>query len=108
MRPARTSPHKLKAPSTQPTRPADTPKSHLQVFDQVAREAARRKRRVDALCRKVVELLEVGVHDNLFFIGVLEGLDARQRAAGAGDDGGAAGEAGLFWGGGVVAWGSGR
>ena len=39
-------------------------------------------RRIDALGREVVQLLEVGVHDNLFLVGVLERLGPWDGALG--------------------------
>jgi hypothetical protein len=65
-------------------------KAHLQVLDKVSRKPARRKRRVHALCGKVVQALEVRIHHNLLLVRVLEGLDAREWALAAGADVGAA------------------
>lgn len=67
---------------------------YLQVLDELARSTSGRKWRVDALGRKVVQLLEEGVHDDLLLVGVLEGLHARQCRALPGDDVGAAAEPG--------------
>lgn len=54
--------------------------SHLQILDKISRKAASSKGRIHALCAEVVESLEVGVHHNLLFVGVLEGLDTGQGA----------------------------
>lgn len=52
--------------------------THLQVLDEVPRKAPGGKGRVHALGGEVVQALEVGVHDDVLLVRVLEGLHAGQ------------------------------
>lgn len=60
--------------------------SHLQVFDKVSGKATGGKGCVDALRGEVVQLLEVGIHHDLFLVGVLERLHTREGAVLTRDD----------------------
>jgi DNA-binding cell septation regulator SpoVG len=51
-----------------------TSSNGFQIFDERSRISSIRIRRVDTLGGKVVKLAKVSVHDNLFFIRVLEWL----------------------------------
>ena len=50
------------------------PANCLQIFKEHTGMATIGIGRIDALCRKVVQLLEIGVHHNLLLVCVLEGL----------------------------------
>ena len=68
----------------------DTTRSdRLEVFDEGSSVTAIGVRRVDALSGKIVKLLEVGVHDDLFLISIFERLATRYGALVSCDDRGA-------------------
>lgn len=65
----------------------------LQVFEEGASVSPVGVGRVDALCGEVIKLLEIGVEDDFFLVGVFEGLaawDGPLSVAGRADGGAAA------------------